>query len=339
MPAAEVAFESLNAVLEAVRGTAITPPDHRLNLNGMITPVAQVYHAPDNLGTLEEYSRSERTHLSGKLKGDGALDTRTMPFLCRMFAKGGSASPSTPATAVLSRLWAFNPTLTADDLDSATVYWGDPNVKMFQEAFTMLDQIKVTANSGASGGTMLSVEGTGHFPDDLGSVPTLPASNYGPLILPGNMQVWIDTSSAIGTTAVTGRVVSVEHTFPTGVTYKYPAQGPGGTGINFDHIGRKKRHITTKMILELIDLTEYNLWKAYSNLKVRVRHNGPLIETISSTSFYHYFEVDTYGPFSGFAWGALEGTNRTVELTIESEVNAVAGRSWSVRVQNDQTTI
>jgi hypothetical protein len=52
-----------------------------------------------------------------------------------------------------------------------------------------------------------------------------------------------------------------------------------------------------------------------------------------------YCEVDTYGPFNDFAWGEYEGTNRTLEMTIISEVNATIGSGYRIAVQNVNTAL
>lgn len=328
MPFMEIPFESLSLALESTRGTAVTPPTHRLNMAGTLTPVQEKYHPPDELGTLEEFYRSETVRQSGKWAAEGAADPTKLPLLLNMIAKPLTAGVQQGATAAY--LWAFVPTITSDDLKSATLYWGDPNVRMWQGAHGMLDSLSIGGDASGTDSTMLSVEGTTRFPADI-AAPTLPAIAVGPLITPSKMLVWIDSAEVIGTTAVTGRVVSAEHTLVSGITYKYVATGPAG-GITFDHIGRMKRHMETKLVLEVPDMTQYDQWEASTVLKVRVRHNGPLIET----PHYYHIEVDTYGPFSGFDWGEHEGTNRTVELTILSEYNATLGASWRIAVMNAQ---
>ena len=55
--------------------------------------------------------------------------------------------------------------------------------------------------------------------------------------------MWLDTSSAIGTTAITGRLISAEHVIPVNYGYKYLAVGPTGSKT-YTRTGRGKRSMT-----------------------------------------------------------------------------------------------
>lgn len=146
--------------------------------------------------------------------------------------------------------------------------------------------------------------------------------------------MWLDTSSAIGTTAITGRLISAEHTIPVGYVPKYLATGPGSDG-SFTRLGRPTRSLTTTIKLELLDLDQMELFEDNTTVKLRVRHNGPLIEG----SLYHYFQVDTYGPMTLDEFTDLEGVNRAVQFTVVSEYDATLGADWRVLVQNDRATL
>jgi len=334
----ELAFESLSAALESTRGTLITPPTRRFNMGGVMTPMQEKYNPPDQLGTLEEFYRSVIVRNWAEWEASGAVDVTAMPFILNMAVKAVT-SPATPTNGVLTRLWTFVPTLTADDLKSATVYWGDNvNALLFQGKYAMLDTMEITADASGTDGVMIDLAGHAQFPVHLGANPALPAIVVGPALIPAAMQLWIDTGvTAIGTTAVTGRVVSASVSVPTQVTYKYVATGPGGS-ITYDHIGRARRHIEAKIQFELADATQYDLFAAHTTCKTRIRFNGDLIESVTP-DYYNYLQFDIYGPMSEPSWGDLEGTNRTVEFTIISEYNSTLGASWAAYVQNTLTAL
>lgn len=253
--------------------------------------------------------------------------------MARAYLSGGvGANITTPVGATNSRLWTFAPTMDADDLDSMTLYWGDPNIQEFRAAYAMLDELSISADASGTDGVTISVSGQGQFPSKNapGAVPSM---LDGPMMLPGNMQLWIDTAT-IGSTAITGRVVSAEVTIPSGITRKWLAAGPAST-LSFSSIGRGKRHVELKLVMELSDTTEYDQWAAETSLMTRLRINGPLIEA----GFYHYFELDIYGPMDSLDWGEHEGTNRTIEVTILSEYNAAAGYDFAVKVQSDRDAL
>src|SRR4051812_14067033 len=104
-----IPLETFCAVREVTRGTPVTPPTVRFPFSGVWTPDKTVYRADDQVGTLEEFQRSEVMHRMGGFKGSSAFDVRRAPFLMNMIAKGG-VTPTTPGT--LSRLWQWVPTIT-----------------------------------------------------------------------------------------------------------------------------------------------------------------------------------------------------------------------------------
>lgn len=255
------------------------------------------------------------------------------------YLEGGvGADIITPPDGILTRLWGFIPTMDADDLQALTLFWGDPNVQVFRATYCQIDTLTLAGDASGEDGVTMSITGMGQFPS-LDAPAGVPAMLSAPLLMPGAMELWIDTPpTAIGTTPITGRVVSAEATIPSGVVRKYLAEGPGGD-LEFTRTGRQRRHAEMRLVFELADTTQYNQWAAHDSLRVRLRFNGPLIENVGAppgTDYYHYVEVDIYGPFDALSWGEMEATNRTIELNILSEYDADAGYDWAVRVQSDR---
>ena len=164
--------------------------------------------------------------------------------------------------------------------------------------------------------------------------PVFPAIAAAPLISGASMQMWLDTSSNIGTTAITGRLISAEHVIPVNYGYKHLAVGPTGA-LTYSRVGRGKRSITTRVTLELTDLDQYKLFENGTYSKLRIRHNGDLIET----GFYHYVQVDTYGPLNFTDWGELEGVNRVVTFEMQSQYDSTLGADFQIQVQNNRSAL
>lgn len=407
---AEMAFEYLALALETTRGTAIATPTHYANLTGMISPRVARYRPTESRGELAQYHRSKLVRRWGEWAGQGPLDVDLLPVFLEMAVKSG-ISPTIPGGATSSRLWAYVPTMNADDIDTASLFWGDPNVQIWRGAYGTVDEIQIRNDASGTDGATMQLSGHTRHPLYYGDVtditqanpgvvtsaahglvngdqvtfasvggmtevngntytvasattdtfalsgtdtsgftaytsgghwalaaPSLPSQITGGLISGVNMQVWLDTSSAIGTTEITSRVVSAEHTIPTSLAYKYLAAGPAAD-LSYSRVGRGKRSVTTRVVLELLDTTQYDLFEADSVVKLRVRHNGPAIETVSGTTFYSYVEVDTYGRMDVTDWGELEGTNRTLTLEVMSEKDAALGADFRVAVQNARTSL
>lgn len=407
---AEIAFEALMIGLESIRGTAVAPT-HYANMTGTLVPRIERYAPDEARGSLAARYRSKTVRTWGEFSAEGPLDVNLLPVFLNMAATGDMTSqPSTPGGATNSRLWAFVPDLTSDDLKTATLWWGDPNVQVFRgtyghvneitirndasgtdgatmavsgrtqkpdyptaviNAATAADPVQITTTAAhgfvdgdtvyitgitgmteindrefivddASGSTftLTGEDGTGHTAYSAGGSvrklsPVFPAQLTAPLITGGDMAIWLDSGGdPIGTTSITGRVISAEHVLPVNWSTKYLAAGAGSTG-SFSRLGRAKRSLTTRIVMELIDLDQFDLFDNDTSVKLRVRHNGTLIEG----SLYYYVEVDTYGPLVMTDWGELEGTNRTIAFEIVSEYDTTLGADWRIAVQNIRTTL
>jgi len=332
---AEVTFEYIAGKIEAVKGVAETAPDHLLALKGTITPKRAVVRSPNVIGSLAGARKTTIVQKWGDLAASGDLDIRGLPWLANMVLKPVSA-PTTPTSAILARLWTFNRSIRTNDLKSATWWYGDPNQQFWMGKYGMINELTFGSTPTGTDLARMGISGRTHFPTQE-ATPAQPIQDLGESILPGWVQVWMDTSAPMGTTEIMGRVLNADHTIPTGVTYKYPGQGPA-SGLNYFRIGRMPTSPTTRLSLDMVDQVQYNLYEAGSRVKLRVRHNGPLIENIGGTLFYNYVQVDTWGTLDDLAWGNYEG-NRTLDLTLTSEEDATAGTDFILYVQGPFATL
>jgi hypothetical protein len=335
----EIAFEYMALALETTRGTAITPPTHYLPFAGTVTPTNEIYRPEESRGTLVRNYRSKVVRKGAEWEGEGGLDPNYAPLIFNLITTAVT-SPATPTNGVLTRLWTFTPTITSDAIKSATIYFGDPNMDdVMQAAYCMAEELNISADASGTDGVTWTINGMGQFPT-LVAPPTLPAQSIGDLLMPGAMQMWLDTSSAIGTTEVTGRLVSTDWTIPTGVSFKHRAVGPTG-GLGFGTTGRGKREATASVVVEFTDDAmdaEYAHYAAGTVVKLRVRLNGSLIESVTP-DYYSYVQLDIYGTLSDFEWGDLESTNRTMGLTVTSQYDSTAGADYKLYVQNTKTAL
>jgi hypothetical protein len=335
----EIVFETFRLALETTRGTAIATPTHLLNHEGTLTPNTTRYRPRESRGTRARNYRAVDTRAMAEFEGEGDLDSVLASVLFNM-AVAPVSTPSTPASAVLSRLWAHVGSVAADDIKTATVWWGDPNLtQQLRSTFAFLDELTIENDASSEEVATVSYKGMASKPTKV-AAPAATAVPTG-VTFPGQlMQLWIDSSSAIGTTAITDRLISVKHTIKTGAKAKFIAKGPAHD-LSFSLLGRDKIvAVTTELLLERADYNEYDLWAAGTSLKVRVRHNGALIESVAGpTDFYHYVECDTYGPASDLKWEDHEGVNRALRITIEGAYDATLGSDIRVAVQNQRTTL
>lgn len=337
---AEIAFEQFSAALESTRGTAIATPTHLVHQGGILTPTKSTRWAEEHRGTLAANYRSVVTRKGCEWKTIAEdADTASLIWWLNLFV-APVTTPTTPSGATTAKDWTFVRSLTSDNLKSFTGWFGDPNVQTWKAGYCVGTELTLKADATADDGVLaMSAKGLGQ-PMSKASAPTVPAAIAGPLLPAQFLECWIDTTSAIGTTPITGRVLSAEHTIRTGVTTKTLGGGPTAS-LGYSAIGRQQvSAITTKVRLELFDTTQYDLWDNHTSLKLRMRYSGPAIETVTGpATLYHHVEVDTYGPFETLDWGENAGTNRVIELAINGAVDATLASDLRVQVRNTRTAL
>ena len=334
-----IAFENFYLGLEETRGTAVAAT-HRIVTPGLLTPDRDPYRPEDVNGLLASRSRIAVIREETAWTADGAADAGILPIWLNM-AVAAQDTPTTPTDAVLSRLWAFLPSMTADNIETATLYWNAGGNQTFRAPFCGIDSLTFTADTGSSDASQISISGMGNALEKVADVTPIAAIS-GSMFQPRRMDMWLDTgATAIGTTAVTGaKLVSAEHVINTGVTYKPNATGPANT-LGHSRLGRDRseRGMVTTITVEFDDDDLYDLWKVQTHAKVRIRHYGSLIETEAATDFYNYVEFDTYGPLDELGWDEHMGSNRTATFVIHSHYDPTDARDFAVRVQNTRTAL
>ena len=335
----EIFTERFYGALETTRGTPVTTPTHVFNGVGLINPSKGDFSPDENRGELRRKYRQKqsRTGCAWSIAEPG--DPNYAPFWFNM-AIGVLAASATPAGATDSRLWEFIPTMTADDILTASFIWG-LEAQDLVASYCCIDTLNMENAADGTDGLMFNISGGGHFPTDI-ATPTPPANIAGDILAGINMSVWLDNASnPIGTSEITDRIIRVTHQINTGVTYKYRGAGPNA-GKNFTRIGRNPSAVNcvTTITLELEDMTQYDMFAADDYVKLRVRHNGDLIEqTAGPVDWYNYIEVDTYGKLNNPTWGVNENSNRTLQLTVNSLKDATLGADFRVAVQNERDAV
>lgn len=334
---AETAFERFGLALEATAGVAVTPPTHYLPAVAVLNPVQEYYRPVEQRGTraLNYRSALVRERSEWTMPATGA-DTAHLPLLLNM-GVASVVAPTTPTNGILTRLWSFVRGASTATEKTATLYWGDPNIQIFQATHGYLQSLTITSDATGTDAVTMEASGGAFMPSKV-SNPTWPSQIIAPLVIPSKSQVWIDTASAIGTTAIAGRVIRSSFTIDTlRGEGKYAFAGPT-SGMNPVRFGVSRMAATATLAIELLDAAQYDVAVAGTVAKVRVRHNGDLIEAVTP-SYYHYVEWDIYGPLEIQPWAEAYSSNRILEVSITSQVDATAGHDWAVRVQNNRTEL
>lgn len=338
MPTREIAFERMGLALEATRGAAIANPTHLIPMTGVLKPEFSNYVPAESRGILNDRPRSKKTKQWSSWSGDPVgLDVYYLPVLANMWL-APVTSPTTPTSAVLTRLWTFTRVMSADTQKSATVWWDEPATGADSAPFAMIDSGTITSDATGDDGATMQFSG---FAQDAtnGASPTFPALLTAPMITPLDMQAWLDTTLAIGTTELENSLLSSKLTLGGQRSQKFYPGGPASSRT-FGGVGVKKNHPTLDLTFEYSASLAATL-RSDSVLKTRVRHNGPLIESVAGPlDYYSYVEHDLWGTPDSIDFGDwADGTNRTITVTLGGEYDTTAGTDLILRVQNNRNTL
>jgi len=330
----EIAFEQFLGALEATRGTVVSPPTHTFYLGGTIQQAFDVYRKTITDGTIENYAAEVITRKWSEWQVSGAIDTWNAPFWFNMLVKPVTTGVAPPG-GTFARLWTFTPVVTADVQKSATLYFGDPNVQIWQAAYSMAESFTITSDGTSTDPVMIEINGFGQ-PMTKVADSIVPVRAVGDSLLPTYMQCWIDTGAAlIGTTEVVSRLLSATLSADLTRTRKFLPGGPS-SGLSFNRTGIGKRNATSTLRFEVPDTAEWDKMDAGTPCKVRVRISGAQTSDVDQ---YHYIQWDIYGIMAEPAWGTFEETNRTLDVTITSTKDATVGYSWALYCQSNRTTL
>lgn len=336
----ELAFEQFLIALEATRLTAESSPTHLITAGGKIKPTKTVRKAKEARGTLALNYRGVVTAKGGEWETmSEEADLNTLLAWLNVFV-APVTTPTTPASGVLTRDWAFVRSITSDNRKTFTGWFGDANIQVFRHDGCFGTELTLAADATADDGVLTFKAKGSAGPATKVSDPTVPAAIAGVLIPAATLQCFMDTSSAIGTTEITGRVLSAEHTIRTGMVAKRWGAGPtatlGHTGVGVQAVSA----ITTKIRMEVPDMTQFDGWAANTSYKTRMVYNGAAIETVSGPiTYYNSLTVDTYGPIEVLDLGENAGSNRVYELTIEGYVDSTLASDLRVMVRCERTTL
>ena len=330
--AQEIPFEYIGTAIETVRGTAIAAPTKKHYMNGMMMPKAETYYSADQSGLLAEYTRSTITRKWSELDIDGDLDPNDIH---RWLAAGllGTVTPVLVAGAV--NKWTFTRNMLVDSLKTLTLFWGDPNTKVWQAPYGMVTEIGISADGKGTDASKFSAKLVAAEELALGAAPATPANPSALMTIPGQIELWMETTSAAayGTTVVTNRLLGLEHTIPTGVVQKF---GPGSLTVR--RTGLVKTHPTTKIELEVLTSADYDTYKALVGAPIRIRARHSTAALIDATN-RGYVEVNMYGAMSDLDWDSYENANRTIKFSIEGIYDPTIATDCQVVVQNLQAAL
>jgi hypothetical protein len=188
---AEIAFESMAMALEVTPGTPIAAPTSFMNLFGTLDPTREYYEPDESSGTLAQRMRTKQVREYGQWNADGPLDPNTLIEFLEMLIAGGVTQVQ-PTSGILTWDWEYVPTMTADDLEMATIFFGDPNMThIFQGAYGFIESMTIASDASGVDGATISMNGMTQYPVKL-TPPSYPTQAFSPLIAGINMELFLE---------------------------------------------------------------------------------------------------------------------------------------------------
>lgn len=269
------------------------------------------------------YAGAEVTTVS--YSAPATYDRLVTPFLQVL---NGTATASGTAA---NKTWAFTSISdTTDDLASYSFELGGPNwPSAYKVAGVKATSLEIN---------IIHDSAWEYTYEGVGMAVTVGTAVTGSLSLPStlvdilgpNTKVYVDTSGGtVGTTQLTGVVVSGNIRLRTGMTPRHTLDGQNSPY----RIARSGRRSTeAKLVIEFAAATEYTAWAAGTERLVRIQATGPSLGTGT-----YQATINLYGP-----WEALEigddGNVKTLELTLAGRYNSGAAAEVTATLVNSIAT-
>lgn len=323
------AFERLALGVEVTPGTAVAA-DRSLALSGTVRPLMTWHEVQEMTGTIAGYHRKKLVRQTGGLSASGPVDLLDLEELVTMLT-GASVSTSNPEVGVDLHEYTLATTGTGVIPKTATFRWGGllSGASLgYYAAYGFLTRFTFSNDATRTDPAQASIDAITRYPVQENS-PSYPAIAAGPLLSPLKIRVYLDTSSGIGTTEITSRVVSAQHTVSTGCVPFFRSVGAASNDPTYSAISVVKRPaVKTTVTLQIPDDTELDQFDAGTTVKLRVRHSGDLI----TGSSYNFAEFDTYGPLETLEWAEQDG-NRLVRFTCGGEYDGTLSGDARIAIQ------
>lgn len=248
-------------------------------------------------------------------------DRLVTPFL--QVLNGTAAASGTAA----NKTWSFTTISdTTDDLASYSFELGGPNwPSVYKVAGVKATSLEINITHDQP--WEYTYEGVG-MAVTVGTAVTSGLSLPSTLvdILGTNTKVYVDTAGGtIGTTQLTGVVVSASISLGTGMTARHTLDGQAYP-YRIARSGR--RSVEAKLVIEYASQTEYTAWAADTERLVRIEATGPSLGTGTYKATLNLYGI----------WDALElgddGDVKTLELTLAGRYNSTAAAEVTATLVN-----
>ncbi len=294
MPYSNVrAFHRAQVKIEAVRGTAETTMTRWLSVlqnGGIVATYSR--DREDVPETLRSFQGDRDTQILAEnctIAIEARLAYEEVPWWLSCALKGGSATRTgtTTGSTPPGYTYTINPVDTADDLDTFTLKIGDPSVcYQYKRVAVNSMTLRCNPNQGGEASWRITLDcvavfvGTSTF-DSPSDITRTMVPSFG-------SKLYLDTASAIGTTAITNLVRNYSVTVNNNIEEKRFVEGGVAASNDF---GRGLQRVTGDFTVEHTADTYFALHRANTNTKLRFESTGAQIGTGPTTNYLLQVDV------------------------------------------------
>lgn len=327
----ELILQKVQAGLESTRGTGVaaTRKVYAKTTFSYERPLAAF---ADTTGT---YSARRRVAYGRERVGFSATDIATYEDLAwwmQLAVKGGVTGTSGTGTPT-PYTYAFTPSLSTDDLKAMTLEFNESG-NPYESTQVMVNSwtLRGDADNDNEPGWMLDVEMLGrdwNTTTFTGSISDRDTE----VIMARGTKIYVDDST-IGSTQVTGKLISFSVTGNNNIHYKAFAEDESGYAAN--KVGRGERTFDAQFVMEFDSDTEFAKFRNATPQQrlVRLEREG----TVINGSIKNRARIDMAGYWSAISWADREG-NITATFSMSCYYDSTLGYDLKVEVVNDLSTL
>jgi hypothetical protein len=270
--------------IQAARGTPETTMTNREDLISFDWSFNQERDTTEEmLGSFSPYRDTTLTARTLTANAELRVSYERLPWWLRLALDGSSGALAgvTTGSTPVGYTYTQTPNDTADDLEVATFKVGD-GAQVYTLSRMAVNTFNIRANwAGGEADWRATAEMMGIFTGT--STFDSPSAISRNIVsgVTGN-KVYIDTSSAIGTTQITGRARSFSVNIANNIEEKRFAESGLDSHTDF---GRGFQVITGEIVLEALDDAQFLLMRNDTDIKLRIEQTGANIGATPTTDY------------------------------------------------------
>lgn len=282
-----VAFQRVQAKIEAVRGTAETTMSRWLYVlqSGGIswTYARDREDAPETLRSFFGDRDTALTNESVTFSIEARVSYEELPWWFSLFIKGGSSqrTGTTTGSTPPGYSYTFSPTAGADDIDTFTMKIGDGATGYrFRRCVVNSATLRCNPNEGGEATWRIALEGMAIF--DGTTTFDSPTDITRTMVSSNGSKLYLDTTLALGTTQLLAMVRNMSLSFALNAEEKRFIES--GATASAD-IGRGNYRVTGDFTAEALSDTQFALMRANTAVKLRMEQAGAQIGPTPPTTY------------------------------------------------------